>query len=65
VAEELRLLEGGVVQQNLGVPFHSERLLVVPEVVSSSNTSEFYSGGETTDYDSLKKKAWMSIEFAR
>jgi serine/threonine protein kinase len=63
VAEELRLL-GGVVQQSPGVPFHSESLLVVPDV-SSSNTSGFYSVGETTDYDSLRKKASMSIELAR
>ncbi|GJN37147.1 hypothetical protein PR202_gb26072 [Eleusine coracana subsp. coracana] len=63
VAEELKLLEG-VVKQRPGVLFNSHRLLMVPER-SVTNTSEFYSGGQTTDFDSLKKKARMSIEFAR
>lgn len=61
VAEELRLLEGMVLERP-GVMLHSGRLLVVPEI-SSTNTSEFYSS--TSDFDSLKKKACMSIEFAR
>ncbi|GJN03217.1 hypothetical protein PR202_ga20635 [Eleusine coracana subsp. coracana] len=63
VGEELKLLEG-VVKQRPGVLFNSDRLLMVPER-SATNMSEFYSGEETTDFDSLKKKAWMSIEFAR
>ncbi|KAK3144969.1 hypothetical protein QOZ80_4AG0320520 [Eleusine coracana subsp. coracana] len=63
VAEELKLLEG-VVKQRPGVLFNSDRLLMVPER-SVTNTPEFYSGGQTTDFDSLKKKARMSIEFVR
>ncbi|GJN03218.1 hypothetical protein PR202_ga20637 [Eleusine coracana subsp. coracana] len=63
VAEELKLLEG-VVKHRPGVLFNGDRLLMVPER-SVANTSEFYSGGRTTDFDILKKKAPMSIEFAR
>ncbi|TVU13812.1 hypothetical protein EJB05_37240, partial [Eragrostis curvula] len=63
VAKELRLLDG-VIQQRPGALSHSDRPIIVPGR-SITNTAEYYSGGETTDYYSLRKKAVMSIEVAR
>lgn len=62
VAEELRRL-AGLVQQRPGAVQGVRSLIASGS--SASDTSDRYTGGETTDYYSLKRKASMSIEFPR
>lgn len=62
VAEELRRL-AELVQQRPGAVQGVRSLMVSGS--SAANTSDYNTGGETTDYYSLKRKASMSIEFPR